>query len=145
VSNTLVANNGVHGIYLQPHGTGTVSAVFHHVEAYSNGQEGIGIYGNNMTGGVVQATAVDSIAASNNDGFFALGSAPVTTFLIVFRSTTIGNVRSGARAETDAFVHVSESNLETDSWSQASGGCVVSYGDNDTQAVSAPCIVLGKN
>jgi hypothetical protein len=146
VSNTMVANNGVHGIYLQPNGTGTVSAVFNRVEAYSNGQEGIGIYGNNLTGGV-EASAVDSVATFNNDGFYALGSgssgnAGVT--LSVSRSTTRGNVRNGIRAEQNAYIYVDGSSLDGDWWAQASFGCVRSYGDNEAQGVPAPCGIIGK-
>jgi hypothetical protein len=147
VSNTLVANNGVHGIYLQPHGTGTVSAVFKRVEAYSNGQEGIGIYGNDMAG-ELEASAVDSVAAFNNDGFYAYGSlgsggsAGVT--LSVSRSTTRGNVRNGIRAEQNAYIYVDGSSLDGDWWAQATSGCVRSYGDNEAQAVTAPCGIIGK-
>jgi hypothetical protein len=148
VSNTIVANNGVHGIYLQPSGSGTVSAVFNRVEAYSNGQEGIGIYGNSLSsGGIVEATAVDSVAGFNNDGFYALASSSVAnTFVFVFRSTTIRNVRSAIRAEQFAIVHVSSSHMEAGGvWGQSSGGCVASYGDNIIDQ-AAPCgSVIGKN
>ena len=148
VSNTIVANNGVHGIYLQPTGIGTVSAVFNRVEAYSNGQEGIGIYGNSLSsGGVVEATAVDSVAGFNNDGFYALGSSSeFNTDVFVFRSTTIRNVRSAIRAEQNAIVHVSSSHLEAGGvWGQSTGGCVASFGDNIIDQ-AAPCgTVIGKN
>jgi hypothetical protein len=143
VSNTLVANNGVHGIYLQPSGSGTIYAVFNRVEAYSNGQEGIGIYGNNMIGGL-QATAVDSVAAFNNDGFYAFGSTNAGVTVSVSRSTTRGNVRNGVRAEQFATIRVSGSSLESDYWGQASSGCVQSYGDNEAQDIPAPCGLIGK-
>jgi hypothetical protein len=148
VSNTLVANNGVHGIYLQPTGSGTVYAVFNRVEAYSNGQEGIGIYGNNLTGGL-EASAVDSVAAFNNDGFYAYGSygssgGSASVTLSVSRSTTRGNVRNGIRAEQNAYIYVDGSSLDGDWWAQATFGCVRSYGDNEAQGVTAPCGIIGK-
>ena len=138
VSNTLVANNGVHGIYLQPTGSGTVSAVFNRVEAYSNGQEGIGIYGNSLSsGGIVQAKVVDSVAAFNKDGFYALGrSDNPNTFLPVFRSTTHANNRAGLYVDQGATGEPSGSSF-SDEWVQANGGCIFSAGDNVTGGLAA--------
>jgi hypothetical protein len=141
VSNTIVANNGVHGIYLQPSGSGNVNAVFNRVEAYSNGQEGIGIFGNVLSsGGSVWAKVVDSVAAYNNDGFYALGRSDThNVALFVFRSTTMVNNRAGLYVDQGAAGYPSRSNFSGDNWVQVNGNCIFSTGDNDTSSASAPC------
>jgi hypothetical protein len=103
ISNTLVANNASDGIYMQPHGDDLiVEAVFNRVEAYKNGRRGIAIYGNlvnetfTLPGQIppqVSAIAMDSVAAYNQVGFYAVGSsvAPIVTIFSVFRSMTFRN------------------------------------------------------
>jgi len=137
ISNTLVADNGGHGIYVQPSGANIiVDAVFNRVEAYNNGQMGIGIFSNVVSGASsrVYALIVDSVAGHNHaSGFYGLG---LVTFVSVYRSATIGNSAFGVMADGHAVISMSQSNVENDSWNWANGGCVTSYGDNYTLSVA---------
>jgi hypothetical protein len=141
VSSTLVANNGGHGIYVQPPSGGSVNAVFNRVEVYGNAQQGIGIFGNFDTTGLVRAAAIDCVAANNENGFFAQGNNVVAnTILRVIRSTAFNNI-NGVNAIDSALIVVSHSNLEDNNspnWVQSSGGSVLSYGDNSTDGDARP-------
>ena len=154
VSRTLVAENGGHGLFLQPTGNQQVHAVFNRVEAYHNAQKGIGIFGNNLDADVpLLATIVDSVAAFNTDGFYAIGQAagaPGFTTVRVNRSTTIENTDAGIRAEGLANIWVSQSDMnEPTMWSEENGSCVFTYGDNYTYGTPAPsppqCPAISKN
>jgi len=72
VTDTILADTGGHGIYIQPSGNVGVTAVFNRVEAYSNAQDGIGAYANLMPDGYgVLVTVESSVAANNGVGFRA--------------------------------------------------------------------------
>jgi len=146
MSNTVVANNGGHGVYVQPTGSVWVSTVFNHVEAYSNGGVGIGLYGNmiNQGTGHFEAKAINSVAAYNSTaGFYALG--PII-FFTVYRSSAFANTNfnyaSGIRAEGGAGIDVSQSDVMSDGWSvDNSSSHIFSFGDNVSDQ-SAPSGVL---
>jgi hypothetical protein len=148
VSNTLVANNGGHGIYVQPTGFNVrVTAMFNRVEADYNGIMGIGIFNNNTTGSqsYTQATAVDCVTSHNLDtGYYVLGGISNMTIFEVFRSTSLQDV-TGVRADTGGVAIVSQSDLSENTntgnqpWTNTSGaGGVYSYGDNNTTNFDAP-------
>ena len=140
VSSTLVVNNGGNGIFVQPASGGSVNAVFNRVEVYGNTQQGIAIFGNLDTTGLVRAAAIDCVAANNENGFFAQGNNVIAnTILRVIRSTAFNNI-NGVNAIDSALIIVSHSNLEDNSpnWVQSSGGSVLSYGDNSTDGVARP-------
>jgi Right handed beta helix region len=139
VSNTLLAANSGYGIYLQPSANDIfVFAVFNRVEAYNNGQTGIGVLGNVSTG-AVQAIAADCVVGLVSEpvgsrGYWALGTSGTPTRFSVFRSLAFG-YEEGVRAEGGpAVAIVSQSNLEGNAlpFSESSGGLVFSYGDNYT-------------
>jgi hypothetical protein len=156
VSNTLVANNGGHGIYVQPSGLNvSVTAMFNRVEADYNGVMGIGIF-NNVTTGVQSATfakAVDCVTSHNLDtGYYVLGGNNVTTIFEVFRSASLRDL-TGVRAETNGVAIVSQSDLDefpefsppNIAWSNSSGtGSVFSYGDNNTDNIAPPTGTVSK-
>ena len=78
---------------------------------------------------------VDSVAGFNNDGFYALGASGGFSFsatVYVSRSTTVSNVRNGIRADQNAEIWVSQSNVQSDTWANTGNGCVTSYGDNES-------------
>jgi hypothetical protein len=131
VSNSFVADNGGDGIRIRPTGSNSiVFAVFNRVEVYNNGSRGIGIFGDVMSGGLMHAIAVDSVAAFNatNLGFFAIGGGAAITDLRVLRSIAFAD---GIRAEGGAQIWVSQTDLSNGGgWTQATGGAVISYGDN---------------
>lgn len=142
ISNTLVANNGGHGIYVQPTGANvSVKTVFNRVEAYNNTLMGIGIFGNMVSGSsAIVAVAIDSVAAHNQqNGYHALGNNTPNTVFRLFRSAAFNNA-TGAFAEGSGAIVVSQSNLENNatSWHQQTGAIVDSYGDNYTAGEPVP-------
>jgi hypothetical protein len=142
VSRTLVANNGGHGIYLQPSGSPTVHAIFDRVEACQNAQKGIGIFGN-LDSEPLNAVIVDSVAAYNADGFYVLGNGFFESVnLRVNHSTTFGN-GTGLHAEGSGTMFVSQTDLnETESpWLEDSSSCIVTYGGNYTYNNHPVCSV----
>ena len=144
VSDTIVADNGGHGVYLQPNttvGPGIqVHATFNRIQALNNAQRGIGIF-SNFTVNSFDAIAVDGVASGNQTGFYAFGNRAT---LHAFRSTTIGN-GDGMRAENGGLITVSQSNLESDGWSTDGKGVVQSYGDNYTNNALPPGQTLGRD
>jgi hypothetical protein len=139
ISNTLVADNGGHGIYIQPAQASDASVIgtFSRVEVHNNAQKGIGIFAN--LGGVILATVVDSVAAHNETNFYALGSSDcdhgITAFMQVIRSASTQGLNAGIRAEDHAQIAVGQSSLLSfftgGEWSVSTCGRVVSFGDND--------------
>jgi hypothetical protein len=152
VSDTVSADNGEFGFLIQPAAglTGTVFAVLNRVEAYHNGKQGIGVYGNLISGNSrVETLVLGSVAANNGQsGIYALGSkasvrvARSTTYAnpVNFHSSTIG---TGVVADATSIV-VSESNID-DLWDQPNAGCVMSYGDNYTPTIPPSCVTLAKH
>jgi hypothetical protein len=141
VSNTLVASNGGHGIYVQPAANIGVNAVFNRVESYSNGQMGIGMFGNLGATTNIGALAIDCVVAHNGAaGYYALGNGNTfDTRFKVYRSAAFNN-DIGANAVSGAQIVVSQSNLEgnnTNNWAESSA-VTGSYGDNYTENVIAP-------
>lgn len=140
ISSTTVSDNGANGIFLQPT-AGAAHAVFNHVEAYNNGNHGIGVFGNFLAAnqGPVEAFAIDTVAAHNaGDGFYVLGQNFVSEFKL-FHCSTFGNGHAGVFADAIGEFHVAQSYLDDD-WLVANpnvntGGAVVSWGDNYTVTV----------
>jgi hypothetical protein len=144
ISDTLVSNNGGHGIFLQPPSSvGHVTAVFNRVEAYKNAQAGIGIFGNLNTGGnndVTSATAIDCVAAYNDIGYQASGSVTSFTEFRITRSSAVSNSTAGVTADSGADAVLSQSELEGNSlsWSGSNSGGIITYGDNYTFGLPPP-------
>jgi hypothetical protein len=91
VSDTIVSNNRIAGISVQPAGAGTTTgALFERVQMIGN-NAGMGVDGGNATG-TLQATATNSDASGNGTGF-AVGSLPgkAVTTLTVANSTVANN------------------------------------------------------
>jgi len=154
VSNTLVADNGAHGLYVQPTSTAnTISVVTTGVQAHHNGQQGLGFYTNNMGAGTLHVSVSDSVSANNGfAGFYALGAAIPNPLLKVqiFRSVSMGNATAGIYADTQTAIFVSQSQLGTDDWKVAGTGAICSFGDNSNLVVSLqppgpPCPIINKS
>jgi hypothetical protein len=161
ISNTRVSNNGGHGIYIQPPETfANVNALFNRVETYHNGLKGIGIFGNLDPN--IDAIVVDSVAAFNESGIYALGdtvSGVGVTNVRVFRSATfqngtppfVGQTGQGVRAEGWARITVAQSHIEDDGWSidqfqvGNNGSQIFSYDDNYSFNTTVPNGLLNKN
>jgi hypothetical protein len=129
VSNSLVADNS-DGIMVNPSGSGTVTAVFNHVEMNNNGR-GITLFGLNSTG-TIKATVAESVAANNSAGAFAAYSGQVVT-LSVFHSVMANNNGYGIFASgTGATLRLAQSEVtgNANGWHAEGGGVIASYGDN---------------
>jgi hypothetical protein len=103
VTDTLVADNGGHGIYIQPSSTGVaVDAVLNRVEAYNNAQDGIGMYGNAATTTDILVSIEASVAANNGVGFRTFTTAGhAGVFSFVSHSTASTNKNAGFSAAGD--------------------------------------------
>src|SRR5262252_9491480 len=91
--NTLVADNGGHGIGVSPSGQGNVKVAFSRVQAFNNSQIGILVTNFSQAGGSLNAVIADSVANNNADVGFTLvaftGRAPAN--LTVTRSVSANN------------------------------------------------------
>jgi hypothetical protein len=132
VSNSLLADNNVYGIFLQP--TGSATAVFNRVEVNNNAGYGIVVDGNQSAGtNTINATVSDSVAAGNNVGFVSFsqsGQAP--TSVMVSHSVAANNGSGVGASGTGATLRLANSTLtgNTNGWQAIGGGVVDSYGDN---------------
>jgi hypothetical protein len=134
VSNTLVADNADVGIFVNPTGSGTVTAIFNRVEVSNNSGEGIYLWGANSTG-TIKATVAESVVAHNaNAGFFVdTGSGFAATTLTVFHSVSANNVDGIAATGTGATLRLAQTEVtgnSTAGWIANAGGVIASYGDN---------------
>jgi hypothetical protein len=133
MSNTLVADNANHGIYVRPSGSvGEVAVLFDRVRSYNNGGAGFGIFGDAIPAGSrVFAYAVDCIAQKNTDGFYALGNGAnfISANFELFRSVGMANANSDAYADA-TIMFIGQSNLRV--WKMGPTGGIDSYGDNYT-------------
>jgi hypothetical protein len=139
ISDTMVASNGAYGILLQPL-AGNVYAMFNRVEAYKNGQAGIGVFGN-LSNGVTSANAVDCVSAHNLFGYRVTG--PTSGFDTLFeltRSTAFNNSTQGLFVENASQVEIGQSSMGGNfhGLSASSNGAIYSYGDNLTEGVPLP-------
>jgi len=140
VSKTLVADNGGSGILVRPSTVSrAVKAVFNRVEAYNNSSDGIFVTAEVTTGGTLNATIANSIAANNgNTGFAAFsGNGAAKVDVMVVRSVSANNLRglvstSNSMTST-ATLRVGQSTVmgNATSWSVFStDGILQSYGNN---------------
>ena len=133
VSNTLVADNGVSGIWVHPSGNlPTIKATFNRVEAYNNSLDGILVdaFAESV---FLLATVVDSVAAGNGKvGFAALGTN-TRTDLMVIRSVAVNNSTGLLANGQVVSLLLSQSTVadNTTSWLAQNNGRVQSYGDNN--------------
>jgi hypothetical protein len=159
LSDSVLANNGGHGIYVQPGGSGFVSATFTRVQATNNVDDGIGIYGNLSTNsflGAIVAVVADSVASGNGTGFHAFtlsGHAAVGLDVSHSAAANGGILNSSIGISADgpnATLRIGQSQVVGNfaGWSVANGGVVSSYGDNyidDNEANnSAPPSIIAR-
>ena len=138
VSNSILADNGGHGAFVQPAGSGFVQASFSRVEARNNSDDGIGIYGNNSTNSSspfpgILGTVTDSVATGNGVGFHAFSAAGnAVVGFEVSRSMVASNGEGVAADGAPATLRIGQSQVvgNFNGWVQSGNGTVVSYGDN---------------
>ncbi len=140
VSNTLVADNGQSGIFVQPSGSSlTVKAEFNRVEAYSNSVHGLTVDGQLGSGSDTSVTVADSVAGNNNSNGFNVSTSAsgASVELMMVRSSAVNNKGTGAAVGAGGFatarIYMGSSMLmgNAKGWSAANGAIFLSYGDND--------------
>jgi len=130
VSDSLVADNGGHGIHVVSTGSGAVKAAFTRVEAYNNSMHGIFM----DSGTTLSATVADSVAANNGGNGFSAIAFATTNEVMVIRSVAVNNGDHGIFSTgSGAVVLVGSSTVTRNSVGVAAsgGGQLFSYGDNN--------------
>lgn len=144
VSNTLLSDNGVHGIDIDTEGSGTTKIVLNHVELENNVQKGLSIISSGTQ--TINVTVSDSVIASNGGGgIYADTAAGVISVMV--RNSTIANNTTGLDAEgpscsggaggvlPSSTIRITRSTITGNSgnaWSHSpTCGFVISYSDNN--------------
>jgi len=136
MSNTLIADNGAHGIAMGPDSAsmGPVKASFSRVEFYNNSRDGI-ILDGNLGAGMFNVTVVDSVFNNNLVGAFEVETSTghATVNLMVVRSVMINNALGLSAFGPLTTVRVGQSTITANStsWAAANGASVQSFGDNN--------------
>jgi hypothetical protein len=132
VSNTIVSDNGHHGIAIVPTGTGTTNGLLDHVTLENNGFGGLLAHTGTQT---INMTVSDSVIANNvGFGIEALSDGGTQVSIMARNSTIANNGGNGLEADsTGATVRVTRSSITGNAiaWVVASPGVVLSYGDNN--------------
>ncbi len=137
VSNTLVADNGSHGIAIVPTGSGTTKGVLNHVEMENNLGTGLVVQTSSQS---IKVTVSDSVSANNGlNGVTAESNGPNGTALvnIMVRNSTItnnGTIGLQGTGTWTAIIFVTRSTITGNGtgWATSSGNqVVISYADNN--------------
>jgi hypothetical protein len=131
VSNTLVADNGGHGIAIVPSGSGNTNGVLNRVAMENNSNDGL--LADTLTQNI-NVTVGDSVSANNGYGIFAQSLASNLVSITVRTSTIANNSNAGLNSQgSGAIVLVTRSTItgNTTGWANASLGVVTSYADNN--------------
>jgi Right handed beta helix region len=132
VSNTLVSDNGLHGIVISPAGTGTTTGVLDHVRMKNNAQTGLTVL---ISGGIAKITVSDSVSANNKvHGIFIESDGGTQLDVMVRNSTIANNAIEGLDADgTGATIRITRSTItgNQSGWGAGDGGVVLSYADNN--------------
>ncbi len=135
VQNTIVSDSGLHGVVVQPTGSGTVTATLDRVQSLNSGFRGFNVNGGSSTA-TINAVITDSIAAKNAvSGFTAVANANQATDVMVIRSVAAHNGTDGGVtvANPNATLRVGQSSITGNAatFFVVSGGKLRSYGDNN--------------
>jgi hypothetical protein len=129
VSNTLVSDNGIYGISIGSHHSGTTTGVFDHVQIAGNAQFGLNVFPNQNA----NITVADSVIASNGSGIFA-GNDPFLISVMVRDSIIANNGIDGLDVSgNDTTIRVTRSTIVGNAASgwHVYSGVLLSYGDNN--------------
>jgi hypothetical protein len=141
LSNTLIADNGLAGINIEPSGSGAVVGVLDHVNIKSSANDGLDVFSESQN---INVTVTDSVSA-NNGGNGVISETIGTTVNVVVRNSTIANNgRNGLSnggvndsglfaAGSGAQLWVTRSTITGNmvGWSTLNSGVVTSFGDNN--------------
>lgn len=149
VSDTLISDNGVHGLIMKPSGAGLIFVgTFTRVGANNNGTSGIAIIGDlasNQTHKGVNAIAIDCTAvgrnyASTSTGFLTSSSQGIAV-LSLHRSVAAGNFIGASATSTNnaiTAVKLSQSHMELNRAPASATGtnaAIQTYSDNYTGGI----------
>ena len=132
VSNTLVADNALNGILIQPTGAGSATAVIERVGLYNNSFAGLNVIGNSTTG-AVDVSVTDSAAGNNGTGGgFVVQSTGARASLMVVHSVAASNAIGIQALGSGAVLLLGDSTLSANGTvvSASGGGQAFSFGDN---------------
>ena len=136
MSNTVVSDNGFHGVLIQPTGAGTVTASLSRVEIYNSVFRGILVNGGtNASTASINAAVADSVIARNSAAGITVGAATQKSDVMVIRSTISHNSGDGAisAVNSNASLRIGQSSItgNVKSWLVVQNGRLQSYGDDD--------------
>jgi Right handed beta helix region len=129
VSNTLVAENGNAGFYLNANGPGAAVGILNHVEVENNAGSGVQAIG---TSAAITVTVADSAVSNGGPGIVA-GDEGGTSDVMVRNSTIANNTRGVEADNVGATIRVTRSTITGNmfAWAAVFNGSVLSYGDNN--------------
>jgi hypothetical protein len=132
VSDTVLSDNSVHGIVIEPILTGSQGAVLTHIDAQNNGANGVYVVGAFLQpGGGMFVTVSDSVSANNAGGFRSTSIEGKGTAILLVSNSVVARNKDGLVAD-HATLAVESSKLfgNSSAASVVNGGTMYSYGDN---------------
>jgi hypothetical protein len=134
VSNTLVSDNGLVGIFIQPVSSGSTNAVLNHVDMENNGNDGLFVTTASQT---INVTVSDSVSANNGNNGIDVESGNGEKVNVMVRNSTIANnFHSGLIASAaGASIRATRSTITGNStgWVISSPAQITSYDDNNIE------------
>jgi hypothetical protein len=130
ITNTIVANNGLAGIYFWPqNGANNVNGVIDHVTATGN-ISGIAIDTGLTTGGTTGVSITNSVVSNSiSAGIYAAGPRGNTS--VVIDNSTVGGNHIGVNAQPFANVALSRTLVTGNAIGAFNGVSLYSYGNNE--------------
>jgi hypothetical protein len=135
VADSYFSDNGFHGVFIQPHSSGAITAVIDRT-VFSGKQVGVAVIGTLGTG-ALNVAVTDSVAANNASGigvgFLVLSAAGQSpSSLVLTRATAVGNTVGIEASGANTTLRVSQSTVtgNASGFVAANGGSIVSFGDN---------------
>ena len=131
MSNTIVADNGGNGIYLQPAGSGAFQVVLNRVETYNNAAHGFALASVNTTQSI-RGAVTDSVAAGNGlAGFVAVTTGSNGEASLFVKHSLSAFNGTGFSSDFSQLVLTDTATYGNQvGWSTANHGALYSYGDN---------------
>src|SRR5215813_1691022 len=134
-SDTVVADNSVHGIAIQPTASQFVTAALIRVDAHNNGANGINVVGNFMGPTRLAVTVSDSVSTGNVNGIQAItADGHALTLVYVLGSVVASNstgLSVGGSSSVEMVIGQSRITGNTTSWTKTNGiGNIDSWGDS---------------
>jgi hypothetical protein len=123
VMRSIISSNGGNGVLVQPTGSGAATVVFDHVHTEYNSINGLYLNDQVSTGGSAYGSVTDSVSSHNGTGYRA---ARFNGTLMLVRSLAVSNGNGIFAVGTISISQATIVNNTTD----CNGGGIFSYGDN---------------